>query len=588
MSLAVVGVAIVTVVGKVKTWIVTAFDKAKEWVVATFVAAVVVAVGKAKEWVFAAVGKAKEWVFAAVGKAKEWVFAAVGKAKEWVFAAVGKAKKWVVATIGKAKESARQYKGGLYVFLTCIVAIVDGLLFGYNIGISGGVTTMNGFLQWFFPTVFEKIRQRLENNYCKYNNQGLIAFNSSSYLGALVASLVASLVTKKYGRRVTIICAGLSLLVGAVLNIAFTYLFMLFLGRIMLGFGTGFEEQAVPLYLSEMAPVHLEEIIKSIFKLAIKLGTFIANVVNYRTKRLDYSGWRISIGLTGVLALFVTMGAILLPETPKGLIEQGKREKGKRILAKIRGIDDVNTEFEDMIHASDLANSIEHPFRKMLERRNIPILVMAICMPAFKILTGMSFILFYAPVFFQSIGFGENASLYCSIVIVAVMVASAFISIATVDRLGRRVILISGGIQMILCQIIIAIILGLKFGDNQSLSKGYSALVVVVLCLFVLAFEWSWEPLSDKVLDEIFTSETELAGKIIKVVVDFLFTFIIAQSSLSMLCTLKFGIFLFFASCNIIMTLFVYMLVPETKGVPIEETTFLWKNHWLWKRIVPA
>ncbi|GLT97670.1 hypothetical protein SLE2022_152250 [Rubroshorea leprosula] len=128
-----------------------------------------------------------------------------------------------------------------------------------------------------------------------------------------------------------------------------------------------------------------------------------------------------------------------------------------------------------------------------------------------------------------------------------------------------------------------AIILGLKFGDNQSLSKGYSALVVVVvLCLFVLAFEYSWEPIStNKVLDEIFISETKLAGQSIKVVVEFLFSFRIAQSSLSMLCTLKFGIFLFFAGCNIIMTLFVYMMVLETKGVPIEETIVLCKNHWL-------
>ncbi|GKV36523.1 hypothetical protein SLEP1_g44645 [Rubroshorea leprosula] len=310
MSLAVVGVAIVTAVGKVETWIVTAFDKAKEWVVATIVPAVVAVVGKAKGWVLAAIGKAKEWI---------------------------------VATIGKAKESARHYKGGLYVFLTCIVAVVDGLLFGYNIGNSG---------------------------------------------------------------------------------------------QIMLGSGTGFEEHVVPLYLSEMSPIHLQGIIKSVFKLAIKLGAFIANVVNYRTKKLDYSRWKISLGLTGVLALFVTMGAILLPKTSKGLIEQGKREKGRRILAKIRGIDDVNIEFEDMIHVSDLANSIEHPFTKMLERRNIPILVMAIFMPAFKILMVMSFILFYTPVFFQSIGFGENASLYCSVDIVAVMVVSIFISIAIVDRLG--------------------------------------------------------------------------------------------------------------------------------------------------------
>ncbi|GKV42037.1 hypothetical protein SLEP1_g49493 [Rubroshorea leprosula] len=316
MSLAVVSMAIVTAVGKVKTWIVTAFDKAKEWVVATIVVAVVASVGKAKGWVVAAVGKAKEWI---------------------------------VATIGKAKESARHYKGGLYVFLTCIVSVVDGLLFGYNI-------------------------RNLEQKSWPIQDGG---------------SLLAS---QEY--------------------------------------------------------------------------------------------WH-----------FCDNGAILLLKTPKGLIEQGKREKGRRILAKIRGIDDVNIKFEDMIHASDLANSIEHSFRKMLDRRNIPILVMAIFMLAFKILMGMSFILFYTAVFFQSIGFGENASLYCLVDIVAVMVVSTFISIAIVDRLGQRVLLISGGIQMILCQIIIAIILGLKFGDNQSLSKDYSALVVVVLCLLVLAFECSWEPL---------------------------------------------------------------------------------------------
>ncbi|GLT80521.1 hypothetical protein SLA2020_519560 [Shorea laevis] len=102
MSLAVVGVAIVTAVGKVKTWIVTVFDKAKEWVVAIVIAAV------------AAVGRGGLLARPRVGLCcwQGW-FAAVGKAKGWVFAAVGKAKKWVVATIGKAKESARQYKGGL-------------------------------------------------------------------------------------------------------------------------------------------------------------------------------------------------------------------------------------------------------------------------------------------------------------------------------------------------------------------------------------------------------------------------------------------------------------------------------------------
>lgn len=132
-----------------------------------------------------------------------------------------------------------------------------------------------------------------------------------------------------------------------------------------------------------------------------------------------------------------------------------------------------------------------------------------------------------------------------------------------------------------------AIILGVKFGENAELSKGFSVAVVVVICLFVAAFGWSWGPLGWTVPSEIFPLETRSAGQSVTVAVNLFFTFVIAQSFLSLLCGLKFGIFLFFAGWITVMTIFVCLFLPETKGVPIEEMILLWKKHWFWSRVVP-
>ena len=105
---------------------------------------------------------------------------------------------------------------------------------------------MDTFLEKFFPTVFVKKSQAHENNYCKYDNQGLAAFTSSLYLAGLVASLMASPVTRKFGRRTSIICGGLSFLTGATINASAMNIAMLLLGRIMLGVGIGFANQVYP------------------------------------------------------------------------------------------------------------------------------------------------------------------------------------------------------------------------------------------------------------------------------------------------------------------------------------------------------
>ncbi|XP_020413955.1 sugar carrier protein A [Prunus persica] len=256
--------------------------------------------------------------------------------------------------------------------------------------------------------------------------------------------------------------------------------------------------KTIPLYPLEMAPTHLRGGLNMMFQLATMLGIFIANMVNYGTQKLEPWGWRLSLGLAIVPAIVMTVGGIFFLETPNSLIERGSKEEGRKLLERIRGTENVNAKFQDMLDASEFASAIKHPFRNILERRNMPQLVMAIFVPTFQILTSINSILFYAPVLFQSMGFGGNAALYSSALIGVVLVSSTLISTAIVDKLGRIVLLISDGIIMIIYQVkrvIVAIILGVKFGENQELSKGFSVLVVAMICLFVVAFRWSWGPL---------------------------------------------------------------------------------------------
>eukprot|EP01018_Ginkgo_biloba_P005971 Gb_00132 [translate_table: standard] len=473
-----------------------------------------------------------------------------------------------------------------FVLLTCIVAATGGLIFGYDIGISGGVTSMESFLNKFFPEVYRKARQAKTNNYCKFDSQVLTSFTSSLYIAGLVSSLCASAITRAFGRKTSMVLGGATFLVGAALNGAAVNVIMLIFGRIMLGLGVGFANQAVPIYLAEMAPAKVRGALTIGFQLSIGIGVVAANVLNYGTAKIHNWGWRLSLGVAAVPALIMLAGSFSLPDTPNSLIERGSPEKARRMLERIRGTTEVQDELDDLVKASEQSKMVKHPFRNILKRKYRPHLVMALVIPLFQQLTGINVIAFYAPVLFQTIGFGNNASLMAAVILGLVNLGSIIISIFVVDKYGRRLLFLQGGIQMIICQVAIAAILGAKFGSSGGLSKGYSSFLVFLLCAYAAGFGWSWGPLSWLVPSEIFPLEIRSAGQSINVSVNFLVTYVFAQAFLSMLCHFKFGIFLFYAGWVVVMTLFVYFFLPETKNVPIEEMTTVWKEHWFWSKIV--
>ncbi|KAJ4976340.1 hypothetical protein NE237_001446 [Protea cynaroides] len=499
-----------------------------------------------------------------------------------------------VGSVTSAAGDAKNYPGRLtvYVFMACIIAASGGLIFGYDLGISGGVTAMDSFLSKFFPAVFHKEKDdKSTNQYCKFDSQTLTLFTSSLYLAALVASLYASTVTRKFGRKLSMFIGGLVFFAGAGLNAGAINVSMLIVGRILLGIGVGFANQSVPLYLSEMAPYKYRGALNIGFQLMITLGILFANVINYFTAKIHGGwGWRVSLGGAAVPAAIITIGAIFLPDTPNSLIERSSAEEAKKKLQRIRGVLDVTDEFEDLVAASEASKKVEHPWRNILERKHRPHLTMAILIPFFQQLTGINVIMFYAPVLFKTIGFGDDASLMSSVITGLVNVIATFVSIMFVDNWGRRKLFMEGGIQMFICQIIVAVLIALKFGltgQSDNLSKGYAIIVVLFICIYVAGFAWSWGPLGWLVPSEIFPLEIRSAAQSITVAVNMVCTFIIAQVFLTMLCHLKYFLFLFFAFWVFVMSIFIFFLLPETKGVPIEEMSRVWKQHWYWGKYIP-
>ncbi|XWS17312.1 hypothetical protein CRYUN_Cryun33cG0056400 [Craigia yunnanensis] len=247
---------------------------------------------------------------------------------------------------------------------------------------------------------------------------------------------------------------------------------------------------AVPLYLSEMAPAKIPGAVNQMFQLTTCVGILVANAINYGTEKIHPWGWRLSLGLATVLATLMFVGGgggwLVLPETPNSLVEQGRLEEAKRVLVKVRGTTNVDAEFADLVEASDAA---------------------------------------------------RPASLISSLITGGALVLAPLISMALVDKFGRRAFFMEAGMEMFDCMV-----LG--------------------------SFGWP-------VPSELFPLETRSAGQSMVVYVNLLFTALISQCFLVSLCHLKYGIFLLFAGLIVIMSSFIYFLLPETKQVPIEEVYLL-------------
>lgn len=211
--------------------------------------------------------------------------------------------------------------------------------------------------------------------------------------------------------------------------------------------------QAVPLFISEIAPAKYRGGLNISFQMLITVGILIANLVNFLTSKIHTYGWRISLGGAAFPAIFLGLGSLLIVETPTSLIERGNTEEGLWVLKKIRGVEDVQEEYTAICRATEAAKKIKNPFKNLLKRSSIPQLFCGTILQVFQQFTGINVIMFYAPVLFQTMGLGSDASLLSAVVTGSVNSASTLVAIFGVDRFGRRALLIEAAIQMLISQV---------------------------------------------------------------------------------------------------------------------------------------
>ena len=369
---------------------------------------------------------------------------------------------------------------------------------------------------------------------------------------------------------------------GAAMNLA-----MLIVGRMLLGFGVGFTNQATPLYLAEMAPARWRGSLGVAFQFFLALGILIANLVNYGTARLEW-GWRLSLGLAGAPAIVIFVGALFLTDTPSSFIMRGKADLARSALLRVRGASaNVDAELKDITRAVEAARSSEEgAFRKLFaDRQYRPHLTFSVVVPFCHQLSGMMVLTFFSPLVFRIAGFGSNAALMGAVILAAVKFGSLILSTLVIDRYGRKVLVMVGAVIMVVCQVANAWIMGAQ-AANGPIPRAYGVALLALTCVQGAGFGMSWAPLIWIIPGEIFPMEIRSAGQSVSVSTTLGLTFLQTQTFLALLCRLKYATFAYYAAWVVALTAFVLVFLPETKGVPLESMGSVWERHWYWKRFV--
>lgn len=479
----------------------------------------------------------------------------------------------------------------IYVLVVALVSATGGMLFGFDIGIVGGVEAMATFQREFFPELLEAnlSGEQASSPYCKYHDARLQFFSAAMFASGAVIALPAGFAARAFGRKLTMLVSGCLFLLGAGLQAGARSLTQLILGRSVLGFGVGTAACVVPVYISEVAPFASRGALAYLFQLAVTVGILAAQLVNLGAQWIPQWGWRLSLGLAAMPATILIIGGLVLPESPSHLIEKGKWAEGKAVLQMLRGTDAVDAEYADICDAAQQAAKVSplQSWRNLFQRQNLPMTIMSCSLAALQQLTGINAIIFYAPVMFESLS-DNSAALLNTVVIGATNVLATLVGLLFIDRWGRRPLLLEGGVQMLLSQIATGVVLAVGFNGEVTLPKGDAIGALVLICVFIAGFAWSWGPIVWLLGAEIQTMDTRTSGMSAVVFCNYLLSFVIGQSFLSMLCTMRWGVFLFFAGWNLLMTTYTWFLLPETKGVPIEDTAYqcLFARHPFWKRVM--
>ena len=465
------------------------------------------------------------------------------------------------------------------IYFITIVITLGGLLFGYDTGVINGT-------QFYFSKYFE-LSGALK---------GFIV--SSALLGALIGAASSGIISKAIGRKNSLIIAAVLFMISAwgsglpSMLPESTTLLVIF--RLIGGVAIGMASMNAPMYIAEIAPAKNRGVLVTFYQLAVVVGFFIVFLVTYfigaklsESENIAF-GWRnmfwsemIPAGLFLILLFFV-------PKSPRWLMIKGKEEEAENILTRIHGEEIASKEIKeirDSIKAESTAVKAS-----IFSKTMLPIVIIGTVLSVLQQFTGINAVLYYgADIFEQALGFGQDDVLLQQILLATVNLVFTFIAMFTVDKLGRKPLLMIGGVGMLVGFLIMGFTL--YFSDYSQINSAglptistfEGILSLIGVLIFIGAFAMSMGPIVWVLLSEIFPNKIRSAAMAVAVAAQWLANYFVSQSfpiiveSDANRLVMDGGTwnnalpYFLFSGFIVIIIWFVWKYIPETKGKTLEE-----------------
>lgn len=406
---------------------------------------------------------------------------------------------------------------------------------------------------------------------------------ASALIGCIMGGAVAGFVSRSFGRKKGLLLSAVAFLLSAVgawrpeafnvFGLLDVYSFVLY--RIIGGIGVGLASMISPMYIAEIAPANTRGKLVSFNQFAIIFGMLVIYFVNYYIalqgdeQWLITEGWRWMFFSGAIPAVVFLVLLFFVPETPRYLVMKGQDKKALKVLEKIAG--------------TGQAPAILRDIKATMTETNAPwlsygagIIVAGVLLSVFQQFVGINVVLYYAGNIFRNMGASTDASLLQTIIVGAVNLVFTVVAILTVDRFGRKPLMIIGSLGMALSMIA----LGFAFYANQ---PGLFALILMLL--YTAAFAMSWGPVCWVLLAEIFPNSIRSALSV-AVAAQWIANWVVSLTfpmlNDNVWLTEKFNhgfAYWIYGIMGILSALFVWRFVPETKGKTLEEIESLWKKR---------
>ncbi|CUS23093.1 LAQU0S08e01970g1_1 [Lachancea quebecensis] len=463
-------------------------------------------------------------------------------------------------------------------FMSILVGVfvaVGGFLYGYDTGLINNITEMD-----YVKTHFASNKQQFTAKEMSI----LVSFLS---LGTFVGALAAPFISDTWGRKSTIIISTfLIFMVGNSLQVAANGTTLLVIGRVFSGVGVGFISAVVPLYQSEAAQKWVRGAIISTYQWAITWGLLVSSAVSQGThNRPDASSYRIPIGLQFVWSCILGFGMLFLPESPRYYVLKDQLDRAAQSLAFLRGVpEDDSGLLEELVEIK--ANydyemsfgsfSYLDCFKSSKSRTKQKLrMFTGIAIQAFQQFSGINFIFYYGVNFFSKTGI--DGSYLVSFITYAVNVGFNIPGLFLVEYMGRRKVLIFGGILMTAANFVIAIV--------GCVEKSVIAdkIVIAFVCVFIASFSATWGGCVWAISAELYPLGVRSKCTAICAASNWLVNFICALITPYLIDTgnhtssLGTKIFFIWGSLNAVGVVIVYVTVYETRGLTLEEIDLLYR-----------